>query len=129
MKSGFSLLELVFSIVVIGIIASFAIPKYMHTRDTALASTIKRDIITTITSVQTHFLINRKIDSISDAITLNETNWDISEKKIIFNEENTPCATLEIEDRVIHLTVDSGAGSVCQSLVDLNVTTQNFDLI
>lgn len=68
MKKAFSLLELIFAIVVIGIIASFAIPKYIDTRDSALASTIKRDLITVITSVQSYYLINNKIEKISDAV-------------------------------------------------------------
>ena len=44
MKFAFSLLELIFVIVVLGIIASFAIPKFIDTKDSALVSTIKRDI-------------------------------------------------------------------------------------
>ena len=46
MKSAFSLLELIFAIVILGIIASFAVPKLMDTKDSALISTIKRDINT-----------------------------------------------------------------------------------
>jgi len=44
MKNAFSLLELIFAIVVIGIISSFAIPKYLDTKNSAVVSTIKRDI-------------------------------------------------------------------------------------
>ncbi len=75
MKKAFSLLELIFAIVVIGIIASFAIPKYMNTRDSALASTIQRDIVTASTSIQSYYLVNRNINKISDAVTLNKVNW------------------------------------------------------
>ena len=73
LKKGFSLLELIFSIVIIGIIASFAIPKYLDTRDSAVVSTIKRDISSATTSIQSYHLINGKVDKISDAITLNPT--------------------------------------------------------
>ncbi len=81
MKNAFSLLELIFSIVILSIIASFAVPKYLNTKDYALASTIKRDVISLTTSLQSYYLLNRKIDKISDAITLNSTNWEISDKK------------------------------------------------
>ena len=33
MKSAFSLLELIFAIVILGIVASFAVPKYMDYAD------------------------------------------------------------------------------------------------
>ncbi|MEZ4693279.1 MAG: type II secretion system protein [Aliarcobacter sp.] len=33
MKNGFFLLELIFAIVILGIIASFAVPKYLDTKD------------------------------------------------------------------------------------------------
>ncbi len=129
MKAAFTLLELVFSIVVIGIIASFAIPKYMNTRDSALASTIKRDIVVTITSIQSHYLVNRKIDKISDAVTLNTSNWTIDNQKIIFKDEEKDCVTLEVKDKLIQLIVANDAGSVCNALINLDVKTQNFDLI
>ena len=75
MKKGFSLLELIFAIVVIGIIASFAIPKYLDTRDEAVASTIQRDLATATTSIQTYYLTNRSISDITEAVQLNTNNW------------------------------------------------------
>jgi general secretion pathway protein G len=129
MKAAFTLLELVFSIVVIGIIASFAIPKYMNTRDSALASTIKRDIVVTITSIQSHYLVYRNIEKISDAVTLNSSNWLIEDQKITFKDEDKDCVTLEVKDKLIKLSVLDDAGSVCDALINMDVKTQNFDLI
>jgi general secretion pathway protein G len=73
MKSAFSLLELIFAIVILGIVASFAIPKFLDTKDTALVSTLKRDVNTAINSIQSYYLLNQKIDNISDAMTINNT--------------------------------------------------------
>lgn len=129
MKTAFSLLELIFSIVIIGIIAAFAIPKYMDTRDAALASTIERDIVSTITSVQRHYLVNRKIENISDAITLNTTTWKVESKKITFKDQDNECISLEVEDKLIKLKIIKDAGSVCETLVELGIESQNFDLI
>ena len=86
MKKAFSLLELIFAIVVLGVISSFAIPKYLDTKDSAVVSTIKRDISTITTSVQTYYLINRKIDKISDALSINESNWQVEDTKLTFFE-------------------------------------------
>lgn len=129
MKKGFSLLELIFAIVVIGIIASFAIPKYMDTRNSALASTIKRDIVTATTSIQSYYLVNREIAKISDAINLNEQNWTITDSKITFTEEGNTCVDLEVKEGAISLTITPGAGDVCTYLDSLGVKTQTIDLI
>ncbi len=129
MKKGFSLLELIFAIVVIGIIASFAVPKYMDTRDSALASTIKRDIVTATTSIQSHYLINRKIDKISDSVTLNGTNWIITDKKITFKDGESTCIDLTVADKKVTITLSEDAGNVCEALKELGITTQNIDLI
>ncbi len=134
MKKGFSLLELIFAIVVIGIISSFAIPKYMDTRDSAQASTIQRDIVTASTSIQSYYLVNREISSISDALTLNANNWTIDSanaKKMTFEDADTACVTLEItNDNKISIVIsDDNKGGVCTALKALEITNQNIDLI
>lgn len=129
MKKGFSLLELVFAIVVIGIIASFAVPKYMDTRNSALASTIKRDVVTATNSIQSYYLVNREIEKISDAITLNSTNWTIENKKITFKDGTTDCVNLEVKDKQIKVTIANDSGDVCKSLKELGIDTQTIDLI
>ncbi|AXH12771.1 type II secretion system protein [Halarcobacter bivalviorum] len=129
MKKAFSLLELIFAIVVIGIIASFAIPKYIDTRDSALASTIKRDLITVITSVQSYYLINNKIEKISDAVSLNESNWKIDDKKLVFNDKKEECLSLELKESSIIITIDPSKGRVCKILDEMGVKNETFDLI
>lgn len=122
MKKAFTLLELIFAILIIGIIASYAIPKYVDTRDTALASTIKRDIVTATTSIQSYSLVNKGITKISDALSLSTTNWTVDDKKAVFKESNSDCITLEIktEDNtdILELTVNEKAGSVCTKLIN-----------
>lgn len=129
MKKAFSLLELIFAIVIIGIIASFAIPKYINTKNYALASTIKRDLVSIINSLQTHYLINRKIDNISDVITLNSSNWQLLEKNIIFSNSGQACINLKVEDTKIIINVYKDSSSVCKLLDEMKVKTQNIDLI
>ncbi|WP_320033351.1 prepilin-type N-terminal cleavage/methylation domain-containing protein [Halarcobacter sp.] len=129
MKSAFSLLELIFAIVIIGIISTFAIPKYLNTRNQALASTIQRDVISTINSIQSYYLINRKIDNLSDVITLNSKNWNIENTKMTFIEDENKCLELSIIDKKISLTVVEDAGAVCSELINRGIVTQEIDLI
>jgi len=132
MKKGFSLLELIFAIVVIGIIASFAIPKYLDTRDSALVSTIKRDIASATTSIQSYHLVNAKIDKISDAITLNPSHWTIEDLKITYKEDTKDCVTLEVKENTgtntLNLTVVPTAGNICTKLDSEGIKTNTFDL-
>ena len=129
MKPAFSLMELIFAIVIIGIISTFAIPKYMDTRNQALASTIQRDVISTINSLQSHYLINRKIDNIDDVITLNSKNWNIDGKTMKFFEDEKECIVLPIVDEQISIEVANDAGEVCNELINRGINTQVNDLI
>ncbi len=129
MKKAFSLLELIFVLVVLGIIASFAVPKYINTKEYALASTIKRDIITLTTSIQSYYLINRKIDNISDAVTLNTSNWEIVDKKILFKNSGKICIDFSVNETKISILVLKDSSDVCNILDKLGVKTQDIDLI
>ena len=127
MKKGFSLLELIFAIVVIGIIASFAIPKYLDTKDSALVSTLKRDIVTATTSIQSYHLVNGSISKISDAVTLNPTNWTIEDLKITY-KNIADCVDLVVSDGKLNLTVTVDSGDVCKKLDDEGIKTTTYDL-
>lgn len=131
MKSAFSLLELIFAIVILGIIASFAVPKYLDTKDSALVSTIKRDISTTVSSIQSYYLLNQKIDKISDAITLNDIHWTITDTKIT---DNNTCLSLEIKTsevdlKTIELSVDETVDSnICIKIRDSGLSSTYYEL-
>lgn len=130
MKKGFSLLELIFAIVVIGVIASFAIPKYLDTRDSAVVSTIKRDVSATITSLQSYHLVNGSIDKISDAITLNTTNWVITDSLIT---DKNSCLSIELKTdddgiKTLELDVDAEKVGICEKIRDSGIISKVFDL-
>ena len=131
MKKGFSLLELIFAIVIIGVIASFAVPKFLDTKDSAVVSTLKRDISAIISSIQTYHLQAGKIDNISDAITLNSQNWivdDTNSKKV---SDFKSCVTIEVKSDEISLTLDAtNTDTVCVKLKDEEgIQTQTYQLL
>ena len=131
MKSAFSLLELIFAIVILGIVASFAIPKYIDTKDTALVSTIKRDINTAISSIQSYYLLNQKIDKISDTLTINDTNWTVTDTKLT---DKNSCLSLEIKTssggtKSIEVTVDdTKKTTICKKIQDAGLITTSYEL-
>lgn len=129
MKRGFSLLELIFAIVVIGIIASFAIPKYLDTRDSAVISTIKRDLSSMITSIQAYHLIQGKIEKISDAISLSSENWNIEDTKATDKKE---CVSLEIKTingiKIIDIIVNEEKAGICEKLRNSDISSEKYKL-
>ena len=131
MKNAFSLLELIFAIVILGIVASFAVPKYLDTKDSALVSTLKRDISTSVSSIQSYYLLNQKIDKISDAINVNETNWTLSDTKITDKNE---CLSLEIKttdegNKSLEFAIDdTKTANICVKLKDSGLENTTYEL-
>jgi len=131
-KKAFTLLEMIFAIVVIAVLASYAIPKFFNTTNDAKVSTLQRDITTVITSVQSYYLINLKIDKISDAVNLNSKNWEINDKSIKYMENEKECVKIEITQNnskdTINLTIDSTAGTICEKLSNSGTNSATYHL-
>jgi general secretion pathway protein G len=127
-KKGFSLIELIFAIIIIAIIASVAVPKLMGINEKAKASTINGDISTIISSVQSYYMVHKKIDKISDSISLNPSIWNISDKEVSFKENTKECIKITVEATSINLTIDESAGSVCKELFASGIRNDIFNL-
>lgn len=131
MKFAFSLLELIFAIVILGIVASFAIPKYIDTKDSALVSTIKRDLNTAVSSIQSYYLLNQKIEKISDVLTINETNWTLTDTKL---SDKNLCLFLEIktsdsDNKSIEVVVDTQKDTtICKKIREAKIVTASYEL-
>jgi len=131
-KKAFTLLEMIFAIVVISVLASYAIPKFFNTTNDAKVSTLQRDITTVITSVQSYYLVNLKIEKISDAVNLNSKTWEINDTSITYKENDKECVKIELisssdKDKII-LTVDDSTGNICKKLNDSGVNNTSYDL-
>ena len=124
MKPAFSLLELIFAIVVLGIIVSVAVPKFLDTRDSALVSTIKRDVNTAINSIQSYYLLNQKIEKLTDAMEISDSNWKVEDLKLT---DKNSCLTIEVktssnQTKNIELVVDSTKETtICKKLRDAKI--------
>lgn len=129
-KKAFTLLELIFSIVIISIVSSLAIPKFMDIRNDALATTVKSDINTIITSIQTSYLLNGKIDKISDVISLNNSIWELEDKSVIFKDKENNCIIIEILDNEnnIQVLINENVSSTCSKLKNLGIETRIYNL-
>lgn len=130
MKKGFTLLELIFVLVIISIIGALAVPKYMQTKDAAVITTIKRDVVTITTSIQTYYLINGKIDNIEDAVSVNSSYWTIEDNTLIFKEQNQDCITISYtsSSKTLKVKINEGVGNICKKLIGSGVKNNTITL-
>ncbi len=131
-QKAFSLIELIFVIVILGIIASVAIPKLTNIKTLASSSSVKQDINTIVSSVKSYYLINGNINAIEDSVSINSKIWSVDSTnslKITHIRDGVDCVVLEVDtsNKEITVVVDS-SNSECSTLVSQGISSETFDL-
>jgi len=130
LQKAFSLIELIFVIAVLGIIATVAVPKLLDSRSSAIVTTIKQDVSTITTAIQSHYMLNGKVDKITDSVNINEKNWIISDTKVDYKVDEELCVTIEIKDtNSLEVTINNKSSTLCQKLYDTGIRNTTYDLI
>ncbi len=127
-KKAFSLLEMVFAVVIIGIIASVAMPKLFDTKNEALVSTIKQDVITVTSAIQGHYMLNKTVDKISDVVSLNNSIWEIEDNKISFNEKDSVCLEVILNQYELEVNINEDVGTICTKLYEKGIVNTIYSL-
>lgn len=128
MKKGFSLLEIIFVVVIIGIIAMLALPKLGNIGSDAKVNAIKQDIFTLKSNLQSYYLLNQKIDKISDVVSLNPKVWNIEDKKVSYKDGESECIVLSIDDKNISITINQNDSHICKKLDESGIISETIAL-
>ncbi len=128
LKKSFSIIELIFVIAVLGIIAAVALPKLMDSRSTAIVTAIKQDISTITTSIQSYYMINNKIEKISDSVNINPSIWKISNLQVEYISENNTCIDIVIRANELDVIIDEKSSAICQKIYDSGIRNVSYEL-
>ena len=97
MKKGFTMIELIFVIVILGILAAVAIPRLAATRDDATLAGIKTDVGSAMQAVPAWYQGQRDA-RILQAIPLDSTKWVKGTNEEYVWSDGGACVTLAVYD-------------------------------
>jgi len=119
MKKGFTMIELIFVIVILGILAAVAIPKLAATRDDAKLAAIKTDIGTYMNAIPAWYQ-GQKDARISEAVSLDTNQWkptDATTQEYTLTIDGDQCVIMAVYDQN-----STAAGEVAVIGTDINVS-------
>lgn len=127
-KKAFSLLEMIFAIVIIGVIASVAMPKLFDTKNEALVATVKQDVVTVTSAIQGHYMLRKKLEKISDIVSVNNSIWEIQETTLIFKEKDAQCIKIELTEHELEVNINEDVGTICEKLGKKGIVNVTYSL-
>ena len=128
-RSGFTMIELIFVIVILGILASVAIPKLAATRDDAKVSKALSEVSTLVSELGSYYTGRGQFSStVSDMSNVSDVNYTTAFNNgagtmTYYTPNNTgtkeACVTLAVTNADGNLTVASVAnptGNICKGI-------------
>jgi len=140
MKKAFTMIELIFVIVIIGILAAVAIPKLMATRTDAKASTLANEVQSAVQEISSYITATGKdvnatpLNKMSQVLAKIEKDGNGDEKNStafeINSTENNQCVLLETNRTALMLEKGSDWNKdlVCKTVWNILKNEANYTL-
>lgn len=111
-RRSFTMIELVFIIVILGLLAAVAIPKLAASREDSKIISISQDIETIMQAIPAMAMSRGEaaVTKFSDAVVLNKTNWGV-EKPVLNGSMNDATAIYAMYSGYSSQPPNSGLGS------------------
>jgi general secretion pathway protein G len=137
--NAFTMIELIFVIVILGILAAVAIPKLSATRDDAKASAIASSVMAGMEEIASYAMSKGVTDNslaiMSNSFTMLEASGDAnltSNKAIVKGGSITDCMTVDINttatEEVLQMSLgNAGTDSICTSIQQM-IHAENYPM-
>lgn len=137
---AFTILELIFVIIIIAVLSTMAIPKLLATKDDAVLSSIKYTVSLLVKSSVEHNALIGTISDVTDVISLDgDDGWSRTantqnqeKKSYIYKTDDIECIKFQILDKSIQVLVadfKSNSVSLCSKVRKLyNLYTNKSDI-
>jgi general secretion pathway protein G len=117
---AFTILELIFVIIIISVLSTIAIPKLLATKDDAVLSSIKYTVSLLMKSSIEYNAIMGKINNISEVVSLDDDKWSMTSntqkqnnRSYIYKTDDIECIKFQILDDVVQILIaDSKSNNV-----------------
>lgn len=119
-KQAFTMIELIFVIVILGIIAAVAIPKLNATRDDAELVKANQNITLLIGDLASYYTAHNEFASDINTMT------NVALDKGVYKVKNKPCLEISLDEYYVVIKKAKNQDKVCDLVLDDSKTIANL---